>query len=121
MTTINILVTGQGVAAQENLDDVNRTNDVTWIFNPGSDILRVVFKEFGPLDVPGQPISERGPFTEPLKTVKGTATGTVRLDADDGFYFYEIHDNNGKLVWLNPISETKRFGGVEVHGPPPKS
>jgi hypothetical protein len=125
-TTVNILVTAQGVAARENFKDVNRLDGVTWVLAPSSESFQVVFTEFQPLDGPRQTnIPVQGPFSQPLLTNGnlngGEVTGSVRADAEDGIYFYEIHNNTGKLPWLNPVSEDEEFGGVEVHGPPPRT
>lgn len=120
MAIVDVLVTDQGVAAQQNLADINRTGTVTWIFVPGSDSLKVVFREFRPSGGgPSQTISAQGPFSQPLSTLGGRVTGTIDINAEDGLYLYDILGGQDRIPWLNGLSEDENFGGVEVHGPPP--
>lgn len=122
MATVFILITAQGVAAGDNFKRLSRLTDVTWIEPSNPESFQVVFTEFQPQDGPRQTnIPVQGPFSQPLSSVGGQATGTIRADAEDGVYFYEIHGDNGFLPWLNPIGPPPdNFAGVEVHGPPPR-
>lgn len=126
-TAVFILATAQGAAARESSKSVNRLSDVTWV-NASPEPIQVVFTDFQPPDPPGGSrqtgIPVEGPFSQPIRIAAGgQVTDTIRADTEDGTYFYEVHDDNGRrLAWLNPIGPPPDdFGGVEVHGPPPRT
>jgi hypothetical protein len=120
---VEIFVTGEGVAARETFKSVPRLDEVTWTDRDGVDF-EVVFVEFQPPGGSRQPILDpRGPFSGPLSSTGGILKNRVRTDAEDGSFFYFIHRNGNALEWLRPIGTRAEdnFGGVEVHGPPPRA
>jgi hypothetical protein len=122
MVTINVAVTvGREVSAVGNPQSARQSDTVTWIFPPGSDDLRVVFKKVELSNSSGVLlIYEQGPFSRPLSMIGGRISGTIAPDAPNGRYLYDIHDgNNQPLTWLPPLSKTQNFGGLDVPKPPP--
>ena len=125
MATINVaLTTRREVSAVGNPQSARQTETVTWIFPPGSDDLRVVFKK---VELPNSSgvlssllIYEQGPFSRPLSMIGNQISGTIAQEAPDGRYLYDIHDgNNQPLTWLPPLSPTQNFGGLDIPKPPP--
>ena len=123
MVTITVKVTAAGVSAVENPQAARQTDTVTWVFDPDSDDLRVVFKRVELSNNSGVLlIYEQGPFSRPLSMIGGKIRGTIAQDAPNGRYLYDIHDGNNKsLTWVNPISKKQNFGGLDIPKPPPRS
>jgi hypothetical protein len=121
MATINVTVTAAGVSAVENPQAAKQTETVTWVFDPGSDDLRVVFKKVELSNNSGVLlIYEQGPFSRPLSMIGGKISGTIAQKAPNGRYLYDIHDgNNQPLKWLIPLSIDQNFGGLDVPKSPP--
>jgi hypothetical protein len=110
--TIKLTVTPQGeveVSAVENPQTAKQADTVTWVFDPGSEDLRVVFKKVELANNSGALlIYEQGPFSRTLSRIGVELSGTIAKDAPDGRYLYDIHDgNNQPLKWRNPISKTR--------------
>jgi hypothetical protein len=129
MATITVKITetpeGVRVSAVGNPQSAKQTETVTWVFPPGSDDLRVVFKK---VELPNSSgvlsssllIYEQGPFSRPLSMIGGQISGTIAQEAPNGRYLYDIHDgNNQSLTWLPPLSPTQNFGGLDVPKSPP--
>jgi len=125
MATITVTVEAAGVSAVGNPQSAKQTETVTWVFPPGSDDLRVVFKK---VELPNSSgvlsssllIYEQGPFSRPLLMIGGQISGTIAQEAPNGRYLYDIHDgNNQSLKWLPQLSETQNFGGLDVPKSPP--
>ena len=121
MATINVTVTAEGVRAEANPQAARQTDTVTWVFEPGSEDLRVVFKKVELADNADALLTyEQGPFSRTLSMIGGKLSGTIAQDAPNGRYLYDIHDgNNQRLNWLNPLSTDQNFGGLDVPKPPP--
>jgi hypothetical protein len=129
MVTINVAVTagraGREVSAVGNPQAASQSDTVTWIFHPGSDDLRVVFKKVELPDSSGVLSSslliyEQGPFSRPLSMIGGQISGTIAQEAPNGRYLYDIHDgNNQPLKWLIPLRIDQNFGGLDVPKSPP--
>jgi len=129
MATINVAVTagtaGREVSAVGNPQAARQSDTVTWIFPPGSDDLRVVFKKVELPDSSGVLSSslliyEQGPFSRPLSMIGGKISGTIAPDAPNGRYLYDIHDGNNKsLNWLTKLPPDQNFGGLDVPKTPP--
>jgi len=126
MATIAVTVTntadGLKVSATENPQIVEQEDTVTWDFNSGPDDLLVVFKKVELPDNSGALlINEKGPFSRPLSRSGNKISGTIAQQAPRGLYLYDIRDgNNQRLQWVNSISKTKNFGGLDVPKPPPR-
>ena len=126
MATIRVTVTvantadGLTVSAIENPQIVEQEDAVTWVFNSGPDDLQVVFKKVELPDNSGALlINEKGPFSRPLSRSGNKISGTIAQHAPRGLYLYDIRDgNNQRVQWLNPISKTKNFGGLDIPKPP---
>jgi hypothetical protein len=128
MATINVsiklTVTAQEereVRAVANPQTAKQADTVTWVFEPGSEDLRVVFKKVELANDSGALlIYEQGPFSRALSRIGVELSGTIAKDAPDGRYLYDIHDgNNQPLKWRNPISKDQNFGGLDIPKPPP--
>ncbi|HEX3527867.1 MAG TPA: hypothetical protein VH988_12450 [Thermoanaerobaculia bacterium] len=122
--TIKLTVTAQGevkVSAVANPQTAKQADIVTWVFEPGSEDLRVVFKKVELANNSGALlIYEQGPFSSPLSRIGGELSGTIAKDAPDGRYLYDIHDgNNQRLNWEIPLSIDQNFGGLDIPKPPP--
>jgi len=101
-----------------------QTETVTWVFGPGSDNLRVVFKKAELSNSSGVGsnllINEQGPFSRPLSMIGGQISGTIAQETPNGRYLYDIHDGNNRLLpWVNPVSPEQNFGGLDIPKPPP--
>lgn len=125
MATITVKVTetpeGVKVSAVGNPQSAKQTETVTWVFPPGSDDLRVVFKK---VELPNNSgvllIYEQGPFSRPLSMIGNQISGTIAPEAPNGRYLYDIHDgNNQSLKWSPQLSKTQNFGGLDIPKPPP--
>lgn len=116
---IDVLVTDQGVAAQRNRKGADPDDTVIWNFIPASSTFQVVFREFQDPNGTTQRIPPaQVPVSGSLSTTRGVDSGIV-LNVPAGLYVYDIQDSNGNtLPWLNPISPTQTFGGLDIPRPP---
>jgi len=125
MATIIVTVKDGRVSAVENPQTAQQSETVTWVFGPGSDGLRVVFKK---VELPNSSgvltssllIYEQGPFSGPLSMIGGQISGTIAQEAPNGRYLYDIHDgNNQPMKWSIPLNIDQNFGGLDVPKSPP--
>src|SRR3954447_414331 len=96
--TIQLTVTAQReVSAVKNPRTAKQADIVTWVFEPGSEDLRVVFKKVELANDSGALlIYEQGPFSRALSRIGVELSGTIAKDAPDGRYLYDIHDGNNQ-------------------------
>ena len=120
---VDVLVTDQGAAARSRLTFGNGGDEMTWSFIPSNRTFRVVFTGFlppgVPLEEPLEELPEQSLFSTPiLISSDGLISETINPQAQEGLYIYEIFEGDAQLPWLNPLSEGRNFGGVEIPDPP---
>jgi len=108
------------VRATPNPQSADRGKTVTWQIPSASGEIRIVFKE---VQLPNGSKRAIEPGESPIPGPLSVNGGTIRLEvlpgAPEGLYLYDIHDQGGKLEWLNPLGPGRNFGGLRIPPPPP--